>query len=112
MAETVDQGKTATVKFTASKAGTYRVVLPASLHPQGGRARRELSETVGEEPGPVYQASKVSRAAAWLVLGCAAGVSVAGIMGSGSDATPAVLLCGLFGLMALGGPPAGGAGRP
>ena len=25
VAETVDQGKTATVKFTASKAGTYRV---------------------------------------------------------------------------------------
>ena len=55
---------------------------------------------MGEEPGPVYQASKVSRAAAWLVLGCAAGVSVAGIMGSGGDATPAVVVSGLFGLVA------------
>jgi heme/copper-type cytochrome/quinol oxidase subunit 2 len=31
VAETVDQGKTATVKFTASKAGTYRVY--CQLHP-------------------------------------------------------------------------------
>lgn len=55
---------------------------------------------MGEEPGPLYQASKVSRTAAWLVLGCAAAVSFAGIMGSGGDATPAVLVSGLFGLMA------------
>jgi plastocyanin len=31
VAETVDQGKTATVRFTASKAGTYRVY--CQLHP-------------------------------------------------------------------------------
>lgn len=35
---------------------------------------------MGEAPGPVYQASKLSRGAAWLVLGCAAGVSVYGLM--------------------------------
>jgi len=31
VAETIDQGKTGTVKFTASKAGTYRVY--CQLHP-------------------------------------------------------------------------------
>lgn len=31
VAETVDQGKTATVRFTASKAGTYRVY--CQIHP-------------------------------------------------------------------------------
>ncbi len=55
---------------------------------------------MAEEPGPVYRASKPSRTAAWIVLACAAGVSVAGIMKSGGEATPAVLLSGIFGLVA------------
>ena len=55
---------------------------------------------MAEEPGPVYQASKPSRVASWLVLACAAGISVAGIMVSGGEATPAVAVSGLFGLFA------------
>ena len=53
---------------------------------------------MGEEPGPVYRASKVSRGAAWLVMACAAGASVALIM-SGGSAAPVVVL-GIFGLFA------------
>jgi hypothetical protein len=55
---------------------------------------------VGEEPGPVYQASKVSRGAAWLVLGCAAGVSVYGLVTQGGASAKAIAVSGLFGLMA------------
>jgi hypothetical protein len=55
---------------------------------------------VGEEPGPVYRASKLSRGAAWVVLACAAGVSVAGIITSGGASTKAVIMSGLFGLLA------------
>lgn len=55
---------------------------------------------MGDEPGPVYRASKVSRGAAWLVLACAAGVSVAGITTSGGAATKAIVVSGLFGLLA------------
>lgn len=55
---------------------------------------------MAQEPGPLYRASKLSRTAAWVVLACAAGVSTAGIMESGSDATPAVIVCGLFALAA------------
>jgi hypothetical protein len=56
---------------------------------------------VGEEPGPVYQASKVSRGAAWLVIGCAAGISVYTLVTSGAGASSkAIAVSGLFGLMA------------
>jgi len=55
---------------------------------------------VAGEPGPVYRASKVSRGAAWLVLACTAGISIAAIVTSGADATRAVVVSGLFGLMA------------
>jgi hypothetical protein len=55
---------------------------------------------VGEEPGPVYQASKLSRGAAWLVIGCAAGVSVYGLATSGGASTKAIAVSGLFGLLA------------
>lgn len=55
---------------------------------------------MGEEPGPVYQASKVSRGAAWLVLGCAAGVSVYGLVTQGGASAKAIAVSGLFGLMA------------
>jgi hypothetical protein len=55
---------------------------------------------VGEEPGPLYQASKLSRGAAWLVLGCAAGVSVYGLITQGGASVKAIAVIGLFGLMA------------
>ena len=55
---------------------------------------------MGEEPGPIYRASKVSRGAAWLVLACAAGVSVVGITASGGASTKAIVVSGLFGLLA------------
>jgi hypothetical protein len=55
---------------------------------------------VGEEPGPVYRASKLSRGAAWLVLACAAGVSIAGLFTSGGASTQAIVASGLFGLFA------------
>ncbi|HKN39902.1 MAG TPA: PH domain-containing protein [Acidimicrobiia bacterium] len=53
-----------------------------------------------EEPGPVYRASKFSRGAAWVVLACAAGVSVAAIANGGGASTSAVVISGLFGLIA------------
>jgi hypothetical protein len=55
---------------------------------------------VGEEPGPVYRASKLSRGAAWLVLACAAGVSVYGLATAGGASTGAIAMSGLFGLVA------------
>jgi hypothetical protein len=55
---------------------------------------------VAEEPGPVYQASKLSRGAAWLVIGCAAGVSVYGLATSGGASTKAIAVSGFFGLLA------------
>jgi len=55
---------------------------------------------VVEEPGPVYRASKFSRGAAWVVLACAAGVSVAAIANGGGASTSAVVISGLFGLIA------------
>lgn len=53
-----------------------------------------------EEPGPVYRASKVSRAASWLVLACAAGVSIFGILNSAGAATAAIVVSAIFGLFA------------
>ena len=53
-----------------------------------------------EEPGPVYRASKWSRGAAWVVLGCAAGVSIFGILQSAGAATRAIAVSGIFGLLA------------
>ena len=53
---------------------------------------------MGEEPGPLYRASKVSRGAAWLVLACTAGVAV-GALTSQVDSKPLVVL-GVFGLFA------------
>ena len=55
---------------------------------------------MGEEPGPVYRASKLSRGAAWLVIGCAAGVSVYGLITSGGASAKAIAVSGVFGLMA------------
>jgi hypothetical protein len=55
---------------------------------------------VGEDAGPVYRASKVSRGAAWVVLACAAGVSVFAITSSGGASTGGVVMSGLFGLVA------------
>jgi hypothetical protein len=55
---------------------------------------------VGEEPVPVYQASKLSRGAAWLVIGCAAGVSVYGLITQGGASARAIAVSGVFGLMA------------
>jgi hypothetical protein len=58
---------------------------------------------VADEPGPVYRASKVSRGAAWLVLACAAGISISGLITSGEASTKAIAVSGLFGLMAWAG---------
>lgn len=55
---------------------------------------------MADEPGPVYRASKVSRGAAWLVLACAAGVSVYGLIIIGGASTKAIAVSGLFALMA------------
>jgi hypothetical protein len=55
---------------------------------------------VGEEPGPLYQASKLSRGAAWLVIGCAAGLSVYALITQGGASSKAIAVSGLFGLMA------------
>jgi hypothetical protein len=55
---------------------------------------------VADEPGPVYRASNLSRGAAWLVLGCAAGVSIYGLITAGGASSKAVAVSGLFGLMA------------
>jgi plastocyanin len=41
VAETIDQGKTTTVKFKADKAGTYRVY--CQLHPTHGAAELVVS---------------------------------------------------------------------
>jgi len=53
---------------------------------------------VGEEPGPLFRASKLSRGSAWLVLACTAGVAV-GALTSQVDSKPLVVL-GIFGLLA------------
>jgi hypothetical protein len=55
---------------------------------------------VADEPGPVYRASKLSRGAAWLVLACAAGLSIYGLITAGAASTKAIAVTGLFGLMA------------
>jgi hypothetical protein len=55
---------------------------------------------VGEDPAPIYRASKVSRGAAWIVLACAAGVSIFGILNSAGAATKAIAVSGVFGLLA------------
>ena len=55
---------------------------------------------MAEEPGPVYRASKVSRGAAWVVIGSAAGMSVYGIVKIGGASTKAIAVSGLFALMA------------
>ena len=55
---------------------------------------------MADEPGPVYRASRLSRGAAWLVLACAAGISVYGLISSGAASTKAIAVSGLFGLMA------------
>jgi hypothetical protein len=58
---------------------------------------------VGGEPRLVYRASKVSRGAAWVVLACAAGVAVVSIITAAGESTKAVVMSGLFGLMAWAG---------
>jgi Bacterial PH domain len=55
---------------------------------------------VVEEPGPVYRASKLSRGAAWVVLACAAGVSVVSLLTQGGASTKAIVMAGIFGLIA------------
>jgi len=51
------------------------------------------------EDGPaalVYRASKLSRGAAWVVLACAAAVSVAAITNAGGTPTGSLILSGVF----------------
>jgi hypothetical protein len=53
---------------------------------------------VGQEPGPLYRASKLSRGAAWLVLACTAGLATAALT-SELDSKPLVVLA-IFSLLA------------
>jgi len=53
---------------------------------------------VTDGPALVYRASKPSRAAAWVVLACAAGVSVGAITSAGGTPRSAVLLSAVFAL--------------
>ena len=55
---------------------------------------------MADGPALVYRASKLSRGAAWVVLACAAGISVAAITNAGGTPTSAVLMSGLFVLAA------------
>ena len=55
---------------------------------------------MADDPGPVYRASKVSRGAAWVVLACAAGVSIFGVLHSAGAATAAIVVSAIFGLFA------------
>ena len=53
-----------------------------------------------EEPGPVYRASKFSRGAAWVVLACAAGVAVGGLVNRGGVPNTALVMAGIFAVFA------------
>jgi hypothetical protein len=55
---------------------------------------------MGDETALVFRASKFSRAAAWVVLACAAGISVAAITNAGGTPTSAVVMSGIFALAA------------
>ena len=55
---------------------------------------------MGGGPVLVYRASKLSRGAAWVVLACAAGVSVAAITNTGGTPSSAIVLSGVFVLAA------------
>jgi hypothetical protein len=55
---------------------------------------------MADGPVLVYRASKFSRGAAWLVLACAAGISVAAITNAGGTPTTSILLAGVFVLAA------------
>jgi hypothetical protein len=55
---------------------------------------------VGKGPELVYRASRFSRAAAWLVLGCAATVSVIAITNVGGTPTSAIVVSAAFVLAA------------
>src|SRR5207248_1413336 len=72
-------------------------LLPAPPHPREVGARRQLTAVAGE-PGPVYRASKLSRGAAWLVLACAAGVAVGGLVNRGGVPNTALVMAGIFAL--------------
>jgi hypothetical protein len=57
---------------------------------------------MGEEPGPLYRASKLSRGAAWFVMGCTAAVAIAALTSEMSGAPLGVLaIFALFGWAAL-----------
>ncbi len=58
------------------------------------------ADPVAEQPGPVYRASRLSRGAAWLVIACAAGVSIYGLATVGGASTKAIAVSAIFGLMA------------
>ena len=53
---------------------------------------------MADGPALVYRASKVSRGAAWVVLACAAAVSIGAITNAGGTPTSAILLSGVFAL--------------
>lgn len=57
---------------------------------------------MGDDPGPLYRASKLSRGAAWVVLACTAAVAVAALTSEMPAAPLGVLaVFGLFGWAAL-----------
>ena len=51
---------------------------------------------MADDAALVYRASKFSRGAAWFVLACAAGISVAAITSAGGTPRTAVVLSGAF----------------
>jgi hypothetical protein len=55
---------------------------------------------VADDGGPVYRASKVSRGAAWFVLGAAAGIAIWALFYGGPEARPALVAMGVFSLLA------------
>jgi hypothetical protein len=56
--------------------------------------------TVEGDRGPVYRASQLSRGAAWVVLAATAGVAGWGIVTAGGASTKAVVVSGVFALLA------------
>jgi len=55
---------------------------------------------MAEEPGPVYRASRFSRAAAWVVLACTAGTAIDAILSPGAVAGAVLVPFSIFGLLA------------
>lgn len=55
---------------------------------------------MADEAGPVYRASRFSRGAAWVVLGCTAGTAVDAILAPGQVPGAILAIFSVFGLLA------------